>query len=142
MEQVAIDALEAARDPARLHELLDVIDRGGVARADRARAILTESLLEVDEAVVDRRREMRARAPGLTAAERAVVDQCDLNALSSELDRTREPGDPAADHDGFRFSRRCSVGRRDPRIHQSDVVTPPEPCSRATSVTIQVQCRH
>jgi hypothetical protein len=57
-EEEAIEPREVAVDLLRAHGLLDEVDRGGVGRRGDARRLDTARLLQVQEAVVERVREV------------------------------------------------------------------------------------
>ena len=95
--EVAVEPAEVAIDLLLLGDQLHAIDRGAVTFDDEPRALLAVQLLEDVDPVVHRGREVRGRAAGLAAADRAVVDDDDMLARLGQHVGGREPGDAGAD---------------------------------------------
>ena len=97
-EEESVHALELAGDLFAPGDLLDPIDRGGMARGREPRALRAAQPLDVGVSAIERRHEVGAGRAGHSAAQRAVVDDHDGPALGGEEVGGGQPGDSGPDH--------------------------------------------
>src|SRR6185295_14593795 len=96
-EEVSGEPLEVAVDLVPPHDRFDLVDRRRMALPRQAGVLRAVQLLDPEEPVVDRAREMGRRPAGLAAPDDAVLEDRDALAFLRQEVRRAEPEDAAAD---------------------------------------------